>query len=168
MNSFRDFVVGGAIGQIRLAISGPEVLQLLGPPADWLGKATIVGEPCPNYERSRLWLYYEGSVGVRFDETAKAVEIVLYPEHLSKCPQLFGGWSIAERPTMGRWRQALVENVVPFRESNPESLNYWIVADETCVAFGFPGPEGSKRGHERSVDILAKYRDPRTMLDECK
>src|SRR5205085_1791336 len=72
-----------------------------------------------------------------------------------------------DRP-WGDGGKPLVENVVPFRESNPESLNYWIVADETCVAFGFPGPEGSKRGHERSVDILAKYRDPRTMLDECK
>lgn len=169
MKSFRDFVVGGHIGKIKFDLSTQEIIRLLGPPADWLDKETIVHKVCPKYEESELWFYYGGSVGVRFNDVAVSTEILLYPDKFLNCAELFEQWDMSGRVTMGRWRTALVENEIIFRESNPDSLHYWIVAAESCVAFGFPSNGASPpKGYERSIDILVKYKDTQSMIDDCK
>ena len=168
MSSFREFLVGGEIGQVRLNISMADVIRLLGPPTDWLGKATVIGELCATYDESELWFYYYGSVGVRFDAAGVSDKIILYPDHFAKCAELFKHWAITEHLTMGEWRKALATNCVEFRESDPESSNYWIVAEQACVAFGFPTAGDSGNGYERFVEMISNYSNARTMLDECK
>ena len=69
---------------------------------------------------------------------------------------------------MGEWKAALETNGIQFDESSPASVNYWIVAEKTCVASGFPYLDGKEvNGHERIVAILNKYSDIQIMQREC-
>lgn len=168
MNSFRDFVNNGKVGQLGFGISRQQAIQLLGAPSDWLGKRTIIGEPCAIYDQSELWFYYEGSAGIRFDTEAISIEILLYPEHFPKCGELFRQWPVSGIVTMGEWRAALVKHGIVFRESDPESLNYWIVASETCVVGSLPFNDGELLpGHARLVNMVSKFPHVEAMRRDC-
>mgnify|MGYP000997905514 FL=1 len=123
MSSIRDFVISGKVGQLWLGLSRQQTIGLFGLPADWLGKASIVRKRC-SYEESELWFYYQGCVGIRFNDAEISQAILLYPEHFKKCPKLFGHWPFGEHATMGEWRKALVADGIVFHESEPKGLNY--------------------------------------------
>jgi len=165
MHPISDFVLHGRIGQISMGMTAQQVLDRLGEPKDWLGKQTVIGETNRFYFQSDLWFYYGGSVGVRF-ESGIANVIIVYPENVSTHSELFAGWPKMANLKMGQWREALESNNVPFRESDARSLNYWIVAGETCVTCSFPKLEESENagdGYNRTVDLLQKYSDVEAM-----
>ena len=170
MSLFRDFVLDGNVGELGLNMPRDRVIRLLGEPRDWLGKSTIIGERCSNYDQSELWFFYEGTVGVRFADDDRSSEILLYPKNFMRYVGLFQDWRSPPNLTMGEWRTALVEREISFRESDSENLNYWIIAAQTCVAFGFPFSTAGMplKAYERPVDILSKFGSAETMRRKCK
>lgn len=170
MQSVSDFVFNGRIGQIRLGLSSKQVGDRLGEPMDWLGKKTIIGERHEFYNESNVWFYYEGSVGVRFGTDGIAEKIIIYPMNAAKCPDLFKMWPTISDLKMGQWREVLKANAISFRESNPQSLNYWIVAGDSCVTCCFPSLEETETksdGFSRSIETLGKYANARAMLKDA-
>ena len=169
MTTLIDFVSRGKIGHLSIGLTKEETLKLLGAPSDWLGRPPNIGFQCDSYEQSDVWFYYNGGAGVRFGGANAAFETLVYPEKTENCPELFGQWPIRTNTNLGTWRAALLSNKIPFQESDPESLNYWIVAEETCVAFGLPFKEGRKlHGYERTVELIGKFSSVQDMMRECK
>jgi hypothetical protein len=147
-----------------------QALEQLGEPKDWLGKKTVIGETCEYYHQSDLWFYYEGSVGVGFDDNNVAERVNIYPGKSGACAELFQTWPAMTDLRIGQWRAVLETNGIVFREGNPNSLNYWIIAGDTCVAFGWPsrtealaGKEIVFKARDRVVEFISKYSDVSAM-----
>lgn len=161
-----DFVCRGKIGQISLWMTRQQAYQRLGEPKDWLGKQTVIGATIESYRYSELWFYYDGSVGVRFGEDGIAEKVLIYPRKVNDCNDLFKSWPTMRNLTMGQWRATLQANNIFFRESDPRSLNYWIVAGENCVTCCFPSSdetEAKSNGHDRVIEMLQKYSSTEAM-----
>jgi len=169
MTPFIEYVRNGTIGALFLGISKPETLGRLGEPKNWLGRPPVVGRAHRTYERSDVWFYYNDSVGIRFGPEGTAVATLLYPEMLSGCPELFKEWPVTSNFKMGNWRYALLVNKIKFVESQRQSLNYWIVAEEACLAYGFPFENGrALHGYDRLVKILTRFEDKDLMRQRCE
>jgi hypothetical protein len=158
MNNIREFVKTGKIGLLYLSISKKETLNILGEPNDWFGKDTITKPRCELYCKSPLWFYYGGCVGVHFGKLGTAVELVIYPDNFSECKEASWDWPINQGLTMGQWKTALQVNNLNFREGDPNGLDYWILAEETCFTYAFPFNKGNiLPATDRIVPNIVKY-----------
>jgi hypothetical protein len=166
--AFADFVINGQIGMLHPRISREEVLKVLGPPPNWIGRPPNIGFQIESFEESDVWMFYEDSVGVRFGEDGVAVETIIYPNKIERCPVLFSQWPIQNNPTLGDWRLVLQSRNLSFRESNPEGTNYWIVAENTCVAYGLPKDGREVHGYEIPALLIGKYSGTDEMFRSCE
>jgi len=170
MTPFIEYVRAGKIGALFLGISKEATLSRLGEPKNWLGRPPVVGQAHRTYGQSDVWFYYNDSVGIRFGQEGTAVEMLIYTDKLLGCPDLFKGWPVRDNFTMGDFRNALLANGIEFVESQAESLNYWIVAEQACVAYGFPSDENGKslHGYERVVKIFTRFSGKSLMRQRCE
>jgi len=138
MNSLIDYITYGKVGAIHLGISRQEALSLMGEPMDWLRQARS-GALYESYHQSEVWFYHGECVGIHFDDENYGDEIILLPEKMQNRPGLFPEFTDLKPLTMGKLRTALKQNNISFREECPGL--YWIVAGQTCLAYGFPPRE---------------------------
>ena len=113
--------------------------------------------------------YHNESLAIRFNSEDAIIELSVRPERVAFCPDIFGDWPIRADMTLANWRQALRSYDIAFTESDPGSLNYWIVAADTCVAYGLPFANGRKlHGYDRVVGAISKFATPEDMTRDCK
>lgn len=113
-------------------------MKKLGLPKNWAGKPPTVAAPVSSPGESDVWFYYGDAAGVRFDDSGHAAEITLHPSRINSKLRIFRSWPIGPGATMSDFRRFLVENSIPFVESDDPPEMYYILADEHCVAFGPP------------------------------
>jgi hypothetical protein len=158
MNPFAQFILRGHIEGIFLGMTRSECEARLGLPKDWKGKPPTFGEQVYSPRDATVWFYFEKSIGVHFGNSEHGPSLILFPEHMDKSP-IFSEWPIGSTAMLGQFRDALNKEGIEFIEADPNDVNYWIISEGNCAAFGAPFCDGRQiHGPERRIGMIQKVR----------